>query len=535
MKKLITSALPYVNNLPHLGNIVGCVLSADVYTRFCKKRGQKAIHICGTDEYGTATEMTAIEQNLHPKEIVDKNSVIHKNIYDWFEIHFDHFGRTTDDDHVIFTQKIFKEIYRENYFEEKTSEQYFCLKCELFLADRYLLGTCPSCSSERARGDQCDDCGYLVKALELKLPKCSICKEEPVIRKTKHLYLRLDLLKPQIKKIIEEKSESWSDNAKAIANHWINLDLHSRSMTRDLKYRWGVGVPVEGFEDKVLYVWFDAPIGYLTFTKQCLKEEYDSFVDDCVWYQFMGKDNVPFHSIIFPGMLLATKNKYPIVSTINSTEYLMYENDKFSKSRNVGIFGSDLLNDTKGPASIWRFYLIKCRPENKDTNFSVEDFIQTVKSDLINNFGNFCNRSLKFFEEKMKRNLEFNLNEEDKLFISQINDSYSQYLSAMERIELKNGLKIFMEISNAGNKYLQDNINDKERRKTVFSVGVSLVVLLGHICEPFMPSITKKIFKMIEVENTEIFPEKFEVISKCTLGGTKIIPLFEPVDGSLIK
>ncbi|TBT99071.1 putative methionine--tRNA ligase, partial [Hamiltosporidium magnivora] len=158
-----------------------------------------------------------------------------------------------------------------------------------------------------------------------------------------------------------------------------------------------------------------------------------------------------------------------------------------------------------------------------------------VKSDLINNFGNFCNRSLKFFEEKMKRNIEFNLNEEDKLFISQINDSYSQYLSAMERIELKNGLKIFMEISNAGNKYLQDNINDKERRKTVFSVGVSLVVLLGHICEPFMPSITKKIFKMIEVENTEIFPEKFEVISKCTLEGTKIIPLFEPVDGSLIK
>ena len=266
-KRLITSALPYVNNHPHLGNIVGCVLSSDVYSRFSKKAGYNTIHICGTDEYGTAIEMAALKEKTHPREICDKNYKFHREIYSWFEIEFDYFGRTTEKCHAQNTTELFEDIDRKGFLEEQEGEQLYCQKCSTFLADRYLRGECPKCNSPDARGDQCDACGHLFRPTELIAPLCTHCGSTPVVKTTKHIFLKLDLLKTQIADFAESRAERWTYNAQEITKEWIKKDLHPRCITRDLKFRWGIPVPKEGFADKVLYVWFDAPIGYISFAK----------------------------------------------------------------------------------------------------------------------------------------------------------------------------------------------------------------------------------------------------------------------------
>ncbi|KAF7683693.1 putative methionine--tRNA ligase, cytoplasmic [Astathelohania contejeani] len=532
-RKLITSALPYVNNQPHLGNIVGCVLSADVYSRYCKHRGQEVIYICGTDEYGTATEIKAMEEGVHPKDICDRNSAYHKKVYDWFGINFDYFGRTAVEEHTQMVQKMFKKLFENGYFEEKESEQFFCEKCEFFLADRYVIGNCSKCGSDKARGDQCDTCGCLINSLELVDPKCSICISTPKIKQTKHFYLRLDALKPKIENFINERSEKWSENAKEISNSWINKDLYARCMTRDLKYKWGVPVPMEGFESKVFYVWFDAPIGYFTFAKCYLGDDYEKWIkgDGCKFYQFMGKDNVPFHSIIFPGILLGQNEDYTLVSVINSTEYLMFENNKFSKSRNHGIFGSDLLTGKYGNHSIWRYYLMKIRPESKDSNFSFEDFKNSITSDLLNNFGNLCNRVLKYLNSRCEGvTKETIIREEEKLLISKIKTLYFQYLEEMESINLRNGIKIFLEMSKLGNEYLQKafSSNDyREIRDGVFSFALNIIILLGHIIVPFMPEIADRVFEMSNIK-PEKFPSDFNIMKSGHKISSNIKPLFDP-------
>ncbi|KAM0685444.1 methionine--tRNA ligase mes1, partial [Conglomerata obtusa] len=505
--KIITSALPYVNNLPHLGNVVGCVLSSDVYYRYCKMMNQDCIHICGTDEYGTATEMKAIEMNLHPKEICEINSKHHKEIYGWFNIEFSLFGRTSESlYHEETVHEIFNKLYDNGFFEEIENMQQFCGKCELFLADRYVKGECLKCGSDKARGDQCDDCGALLRGLELKNPKCSLCDNQPVYKNTKHLYLKLDSLKNEIKSAFELNGGSWSQNAREITKQWLNIDLQSRCMTRDLKYKWGVSIPKIGYENKVFYVWFDAPIGYLTFTKEFLQEKYNQIIRDknTKIIQFMGKDNVTFHSIIFPGMLIGTKDNYKLVNMISSTEYLLFENEKFSKSRGVGIFGGDLLNDNFGESCFWRFYLMKIRPEIKDTNFTFEDFKNSINSDLINNLGNFINRTLKYIKSKMDGKINWNLEEEDKIFIKSIKKLNQEYHQEMENCGLKKAIKIILDISSRSNEYLQTAFNDVnnkkniERKNTIFSVGFSVVYLLSKLLLPFIPISANKISEMLQ-------------------------------------
>jgi len=506
-KKLITSALPYVNNQPHLGNIIGSVLSGDVYSRYCKKIGDDAVFICGTDEYGTATEMEAMRQGIHPSEIVLKNRKLHEEVYRWMNIEFDHFGHSSCKEHSEFVQSVFLNCYKNGFFEDKIVEQYFCEKCAQFLADRYVEGTCKHCGYHDARGDQCDACKRCLHTADLENPRCSICSDTPILKPYRHLFLRLDELQPHIKRAIDPKLDAWTANACNVYNEWIKKDIHSRCMTRNLKYKWGVPVPLAGYEDVVFYVWFDAPIGYYTFLSQ-IKKDWREWLADAKVVQFMGKDNVPFHSIIFPGILLAYNDKttdgfkFPIVDAICCTEYLTFCKEKFSKSRKVGIFGMDLVTKDLGCSDFWRFYLIKRRPETKDADFSIDDFILQTRGELIANFGNFCNRTLMYIKKRMGCVFSVHeLDSEDEKLVSDVNGLLKEYNELMEKGCLKDGLSKAFEISSCGNKYLQSLQTNKEKMASGYSLCCSLLRLLSHIMEPFVPEASQKLKKMLFSED----------------------------------
>jgi methionyl-tRNA synthetase len=308
---LITSALPYVNNTPHLGNIIGCVLSADVYARYCRLSGRNTLYLCGTDEYGTATETKAIEEGISCQELCDKYNKLHDEIYKWFEIDFDIFGRTTTERHTKISQEIFKLVNSNGYFFTEGVNQLFCPKCERFLADRYVFGTCPSCGFIDARGDQCDGCGKLLNATELVNPRCKMDGNTPIEKESNHIFLDLPKLSEKVESFVNKSSVegNWSNNSIAITNSWLNEGLKPRCITRDLK--WGTPVPLddEVMKGKVLYVWFDAPIGYFSITANYTDEweKWWKSPDKVKLYQFMGKDNVPFHTVIFPASLV---NRY---------------------------------------------------------------------------------------------------------------------------------------------------------------------------------------------------------------------------------
>ncbi len=413
-RRLITSALPYVNNIPHLGNLIQ-MLSGDVFARFCRNRGYDTLYICGTDEYGTATETKAIEENKTPRELCDYYYQEHIKIYDWFHINFDKFGRTSNEQCTEITQDLFNDLDKAGFIKEHVNKQLFCPKCNMFLADRYVDGTCPKCGSTKARGDQCDDCGSLLDPIELKDPKCHTCGSTPEVRETKHLYIDLPSLSAKLGDWVEKTSieGKWADNAINITKAWIRDGLNERAITRDLK--WGIPVPKAGYEDKVFYVWFNAPIGYLSITKQLadeLKADGKNSFDWKSWwipeeseeakgkdkvdlFQFIGKDNIPFHTVIFPCTLLGSPHAWTKLHHMSSTEYMNYEDGKFSKSRGVGVFGTDAI-ETGIPADAWRFYIFYNRPEKQDFQFTWKDFMEKMNSELIGNLGNLVNRTLLF-------------------------------------------------------------------------------------------------------------------------------------------
>lgn len=333
-KIFVTSALPYVNNHPHLGNIIGSLLSADVYARFGKRMGYDLNFICGTDEFGTALEMEAMKQKRKPEEIAAENRVKHKKVYDWFDINFDFWGNTHCDQHIKLTQEIFLKTI--DYFEEREIKMFYCTKCEQYLADRYVEGTC-KCGAQ-ANGDQCDDCGNTFEPEELKNVECKLCRNTPELRKVKHLFVRLDLLRKYVENI---NTDGWSENAKDIYKNWLNMDIEPRCFTRKLKYNWGVPVPLKDYDDLVFYVWFDAPIGYLTFLMQYLGnyKKVEEFLDGADWVQFMGKDNVPFHSITFPSILYALKeNKLKKLKNPKQRE-IIEKLEELSLSGNKSLIG----------------------------------------------------------------------------------------------------------------------------------------------------------------------------------------------------
>ncbi|QID85310.1 methionine--tRNA ligase mes1 [Saccharomyces pastorianus] len=537
---LITSALPYVNNVPHLGNIIGSVLSADIFARYCKGRNYNALFICGTDEYGTATETKALEEGVTPRQLCNKYHKIHDEVYKWFQIGFDYFGRTTTDKQTEIAQDIFMKLDSNGYLEEQSMKQLYCPVHNSYLADRYVEGECPKCHYDDARGDQCDKCGTLLDPFELINPRCKLDDASPEPKFSDHIFLSLDKLESQISEWVGKASEdgNWSKNSKTITQSWLKDGLKPRCITRDLA--WGTPVPVEKYKDKVLYVWFDATIGYVSITANYTKEwkQWWKNPENVSLYQFMGKDNVPFHTVVFPGSQLGTEENWTMLHHLNTTEYLQYENGKFSKSRGVGVFGNNAQDSGISP-SVWRYYLASVRPESSDSHFSWDDFVARNNSELLANLGNFVNRLVKFVNAKYNGVVpEFDpkkVSNYDSL-VKDINETLSSYIKEMELGHERRGLEIAMSLSARGNQFLQENKLDNtlfsqspEKSDAVVAVGLNIIYAVSSIITPYMPEIGEKINKMLNAPALRIGDEFHLAI----LGGHNINKaeyLFQRID-----
>ena len=560
-RRLITSALPYVNNIPHLGNLIQ-MLSGDVFARFCRNKGYDTLYICGTDEYGTATETKAIEEKKTPRELCDYYYQEHTKIYDWFHINFDKFGRTSNEQCTEITQALFNDLDEAGYIKEHVNKQLFCPKCNMYLADRYVDGTCPKCGSTKARGDQCDDCGSLLDPIDLKDPKCHTCGSTPEVRETKHLYIDLPNLSKNLDAWMAKTSVEgkWSDNAINITKAWIRDGLNERAITRDLK--WGIPVPKAGYEDKVFYVWFNAPIGYMSITKQLadeLKAEGKITFDWKSWwnpseseeakgkehvelFQFIGKDNIPFHTVIFPSTLLGSPHDWTKLFHMSSTEYMNYEDGKFSKSRGVGVFGTDAI-ETGIPADAWRFYIFYNRPEKQDFQFTWKDFMEKMNSELIGNLGNLVNRTLlfvnRYFEGKIP---DAPVDEE---LWAQVRDLEAKITENLEWANLKDAFRQCFEISDICNKKFQA----AEPWKTRESDPAACAKLIHNLCyvikdlmimmNPYMPQYTQIVMGYLgkSIKETQVGKETKEGLDWSDLGNTtgldKVGPTevyFKPLD-----
>lgn len=530
---LITSALPYVNNVPHLGNVIGSVLSADVFSRYCKARGYPTLFVCGTDEYGTATETKAIEEGVTPQQLCDKYNKLHKEVYDWFEIEFDHFGRTPTQEQTEIAQDIFLKLHKNGYLEERTTKQPYCEQHQGFLADRFVEGECPLCGYLDARGDQCDKCGHLLDPLDLISPKCKLDGATPKARDTKHVFILLDKLQDQVSAWSKESDEkgAWSENGVSITNAWLKEGLKARGITRDLK--WGTPVPLPGYDDKVMYVWFDACIGYVSITATYTKhwEKWWRDPENVSLYQFMGKDNVPFHTVVFPCSQLGTGDKWTMLNHISTTEYLNYEHGKFSKSRGVGVFGTSA-REIGIAADVWRYFLLLRRPETSDTEFEWDGFIAANNNELVNNFGNFVNRILKFVNsEKTYDSVVPDLpsvdNKDDFEHVANIKNRHIQevdailktYREQLDAVHLKAGIISARELSSLGNKLLQDNTLDNklfnEHRThcdAVVNLAINHVHLLASAIAPYLPATTRNILSQLNADLL-IIPDSWQADS----------------------
>ncbi|MDY7027442.1 MAG: methionine--tRNA ligase [Spirochaetota bacterium] len=496
-RRLITSALPYVNNIPHLGNLIQ-VLSADVFARFCRSNGYETLYICGTDEYGTATETKALEEGVSPKELCDRYFVVHDEIYRWFGIKFDHFGRTSRPKQTEIVQYLFKKVDENGYISENTIEQLYCESCQRYLADRYVRGTCPHCGYEDARGDQCEHCGKLLDPTDLIDPRCGVCDSTPVVRETRHLYINLPALLPKLQEWMDKASVEgfWARNAIQMTKSWIRDGLKERAITRDLK--WGIPVPKEGYEDKVFYVWFDAPIGYISITAD-LTDEWESWwknPDEVELFQFIGKDNIPFHTVIFPCTLLASGDNWTMLHHMSSTEYLNYESGKFSKSKGIGVFGNDA-KDTGIPADVWRFYIFYNRPEKSDAVFAWDDFQEKVNGELIGNLSNLVNRTLtfvvRFFDGKIP---EFT---PEPVFVDEVKRQEAEITGALEHADLRDGFRKIFALSSYGNREFQagepwrTRTSDPAAAQRLIGQLVYLVRDLAIMVEPYIPHTSDRI------------------------------------------
>ncbi len=511
MKKLITSALPYVNNVPHLGNIIGCVLSADVYARFCRARGYDTLYVCGTDEYGTATETKARDEGVTPQEICDKYHDLHKEIYKDFHISFDIFGRTSTPEQTEIAQEIFKDLDDKGLISEEVTKRTFCENDNMFLADRFVEGTCPFCGFDDARGDQCDNCGKLLEPENLKNARCKICGNTPVLKDTSHLYLELDRLQDRLETWAQESGNKgkWTNNAIQTTSSWFDRGLKPRPITRDLS--WGIPVPKPGYENKVFYVWFDAPIGYISITAQDRDDwkEWWQNPSNVRLYQFMAKDNIPFHTVIFPASLMGTEKNWTLLHHINATEYLNYEDTKFSKSRNIGVFGNDVRTTGIHP-DLWRFYLLSIRPEKNDSDFTWHDFIEKVNSEFIDNIGNMVNRTLVYLKKNFDGEIrDLDLPETHQIFVDECAKDLERVTQALEEVRLREALRIVLSIGNRGNKFFQDmepwDMIKKEPEHAHATVSL-LTYLVKHVAValcPYMPETGRRMLDMLAMEDVE--------------------------------
>jgi len=454
----------------------------------------------------------ALAENCTPKELCDRYFAVHADIYRWFNISCDIFGRTTHELHSQITQDVFLKLKTNDFLEERWTNQLYCQQHHAFLADRFVEGECATCGYPDARGDQCDGCGKILDTLDLKNPRCKVDGSTPIVRETKHMFLRLDKLQPEIDAFYRQSAVkgAWSENGKRITEAWLKEGLIPRSITRDLK--WGIAVPIPQYEDKVIYSWFDACIGYVSITAQYTPEwrRWWHSPDDVQLYQFLGKDNVSYHSVIFPGSQLGSRDDWTKLHHLSSTEYLTYEGGKFSKSRGVGVFG-DTAKNTGIPADIWRFYLLSHRPESGDSEFNWDALISGNNNLLLKNLGNFINRVLKFLNGPHYEAIvpDYNSYGEASLDILEedINNLLAQYIQELDAVKLRAALNTILRISQRGNVFLQSEGLDNKlaasqplKCAAIIGRAVNLAHLIAALLAPYMPDTAQSIQAQLKTE-----------------------------------
>nr|QBK87586.1 MAG: methionyl-tRNA synthetase [Marseillevirus LCMAC201] len=498
---LITSALPYVNNVPHLGNLIGSTLSADFYARYCRLRKRQVLFICGSDCYGTASEVKAQEAGVTPAVLCEKYHQLHKDVYVWFDISFDIYGKTSTPTHTGIVTGISHDLERNSYLDSQIVQQLYCGVCDTSLADRYVKGTCPFCGKE-ARGDQCDatDCGKILHALNLINPVCAVCGGTPTLKDSKHIFLNLEKCQPQLEEWVSSARARWSTNAVGSTRGWLTKGLEPRCITRDLK--WGTPVPRlldEDWPDKVFYVWYDAPIGYISITA-CERDDWRSWwqaPDKTRLYQFMAKDNIPFHTVMFPAMLQATGQAWTLVTDICATEYLNFEGRKFSKSKGVGIF-ADRIQNAGIPADYWRYYLATIRPERSDSNFDRNGFKMAI-DELADKYGNLVNRVLNLIK-KYRDGYPLPLTsiatrESDQEFQDAVEKLHMEYHDAFDSVKIIAAVQLALQVAQEANKYLYQRepwkLQDPDRRDIICTVALQTVYQCSVMLAPIIPTIHK--------------------------------------------
>ena len=505
---LITSALPYANGPVHIGHLAGVYVPADIYARYLRLRGRDVRFICGSDEHGVPITLQAKKLGCSPQDVVDKYHKIIKESFEKFGISFDIYSRTTSAIHEKTASDFFRKLYDDGKFIEKESEQFYDEEAGQFLADRYITGTCPKCGAENAYGDQCEKCGSTLSPDELINPKSAISGSNPVKKKTKHWYLPLDKYESWLKQWILADHKEWKTNVYGQCKSWLDGGLQPRAVSRDLD--WGIPVPVEGAEGKVLYVWFDAPIGYISNTIELMPGQWEKWwkSEDTKMVHFIGKDNIVFHCIVFPVMLKAYGDGFILPDNVPANEFLNLEGDKISTSRNWAIWLNEYLDEFPGQQDVLRYVLCANAPETKDNDFTWKDFQTRNNSELVAIFGNFVNRAVvlthKYFDGKVPHKGELSeMDRETLACVASLKDSIER---SIENYRFREALKEAMDIARAGNKYLADTEpwkiakTDLGRVATILNVSLQICASLSIAFEPFLPFTTEKLRQMLNMD-----------------------------------
>ena len=502
----VTAALIYANGPIHIGHIAGCYLPADIYVRYLRLTGQDVKFISGTDEHGVPITIKAKKEGITPQEVVDKYYGIIKDSFEEFGISFDIYSRTSNKVHHEMSQDIFKNIYDKGQFVEETTEQYYDEKNKTFLADRYIIGTCPKCGNENAYGDQCERCGSTLSPDELINPRSTLSGETPIKKATKNWYLPLDKMQPMLEKYVENHPE-WKTNVLGQVKSWLNDGLKPRAMTRDLD--WGIKVPLPDTEGKVMYVWFDAPIGYISMTKE-LTDQWELYWKDpeTRLVNFIGKDNIVFHCLIFPAMCMAD-GRFIVADNVPANEFMNLEGDKISTSRNWAVWLHEYLREFEGKQDILRYVLAASAPETKDADFTWADFQTRNNSELVGIFGNFVNRAIILTEKNFASVVpkQGELTDFDRQTLATLAEMPTKIGDSIANFKLREALALMMDVARLGNKYLADTEpwkvikTDTERTATILNIGLQIAANLSILCEPFMPFTAEKLRTILNINH----------------------------------
>ncbi|WP_298574193.1 methionine--tRNA ligase [uncultured Porphyromonas sp.] len=505
-RTLITAALPYANGPVHIGHLAGVYIPSDIYARYLRLKGEEVLFVCGSDEHGVPVTIKAKKEGISPQDVVDRYDAIIRKSFADFGITFDVYGRTTSATHREHASAIFRTIYDKGGFIEEESEQYYDPEAKQFLADRYITGTCPRCQYERAYGDQCEHCGSTLNPTDLIHPKSAISGATPELRKTKHWYLPLDKHEAFLREWILEGHKEWKTNVYGQCKSWLDGGLQPRAVSRDLD--WGIPVPVEGAEGKVLYVWFDAPIGYISNTKELLPDSWEKWwkSEDTRLLHFIGKDNIVFHCIVFPAMLRA-EGSYILPENVPANEFLNLEGDKISTSRNWAVWLNEYLEDLPGKQDVLRYVLTANAPETKDNDFTWKDFQARNNNELVAVFGNFVNRALvlteKYFDGKVPALGE--LTDFDRETLAELSGVRTSIEKELDSFHFREALKEAMNLARLGNKYLADTEpwklakTDMPRVATILNLSLQITANLAIAFAPFLPQSSDKLLGMLQI------------------------------------